>query len=133
MSDEWFAFHGPPKVADSLPDNKIVQGLSNFNSFHWLTTIKTTGYRNGAKVQTWFCHGLFFAWDVLTLLHPLCSRAGGTAPGPPTSPQLPPNHWQHWHHMQKKHSVCRTAAPSSSWEAFGTVRCLEAGFRQLQP
>lgn len=42
MSDEWFAFHGPPKVADSLPDNKIVQGLSNFNSFHWLTTIKTT-------------------------------------------------------------------------------------------
>lgn len=133
MSDEWFAFHGPPKVADSLPDNKIVQGLSNFNSFHWLTTIKTTGYRNGAKVQTHgFASGFF--------LHGICSHSSiHSVPGQgeqlqdlrphPSCPQIT----QHWHHMQKKHSVCRTAAPSSSWEAFGTVRCLEAGFRQLQP
>lgn len=65
MSDEWFAFHGPPKVADSLPDNKIVQGLSNFNSFHWLTTIKTTPQdtemeqksRHMVLPQAFFCMG----------------------------------------------------------------------------
>lgn len=107
MSDEWFAFHGPPKVADSLPDNKIVQGLSNFNSFHWLTTIKTTPQDTEMeqKSRHMVLPRAFFAWDVLTLLHPLCSRAGGTAPGPPTSPQLPPNHAALASHAEKAFCV----------------------------
>lgn len=69
MSDEWFAFHGPPKVADSLPDNKIVQGLSNFNSFHWLTTIKTTP--QDTEMEQKSRHG--FATG--SFLHGMCSHS----------------------------------------------------------
>lgn len=135
ISDEWFAFHGPPKVADSLPDNKIVQGLSNFNSFHGLTMIRTTP--KDTEIEQKSRH-MVLPWALLQ--HGMCSHSSShSVPGQgeqlqdllphPSCPQIT----QHWHHMQKKHSVCRTAAPSSSWEAFGTVRCLEAGFRQLQP
>lgn len=125
MSSEWFSFCDPSRVADSLPDNKIVQVSSNFDSCHWLTTIRATPQDTEIEQMSrrGFAMGSFAAWDVLTLLHPLCSRAGEQLQDllPHSScPQV----MHHWHHTQKKHS---------SWEAFGTVRCLEAGFRQLQP
>lgn len=134
MSGEWFGVCYPPKVADSLPDSKIVQGLSNFYIFHWLTMIRTTPQDTEMEQKS---RCVVLPWALLQ--HGMCSHFSihsvpgqGTAPGPPAHSSCP-QVLQHWHHRKKKRSVCRTAAACSSWEAFGTVRCLEAGFRQLQP
>lgn len=106
MSGEWFCFCDLPKSADSLPDNKLIQGLSNFDSFHWLTTIRaiTQDKKWSKSSDTWFCHGLF--------------RSKGCAHTSPSTlfqgrEQLQdlllhsscPQVTQHWHHTQEKHSM----------------------------
>lgn len=85
MSGKWFHFCDPPRVADSFPGNKIVQGLSNLDSFHWLTTIRVTPQDTEMEQMSRhsFAMGSSAAWDVLTL-HPLQGR--GAAPGPPSYP-----------------------------------------------
>lgn len=134
MSREWFGFCDPPKVADSLPDNKIVQVLSNFDSFHWLTTIRAIPQDTEMEQKS---RDMALPWALLQ--HEMCSHFSilsvpGQGNSSRTSYPTPAVSESHSTGITGRKSIpCRTAAPSSSWETFGTVRCLGAGFRQLQP
>lgn len=101
ISGEWFGFHDPPRV-----DNKIVQSLSNFNSFYWLTTIRTTPKDTKMELKS---RHMILPWAFLQ--HEMCSHFSiRSVPGQGKQLQdLLPNHscpqlTQHWHHRQRKHS-----------------------------
>lgn len=76
MSGKWFHFRDPPKVADSFPGNKIVQGLSNFDSFHWLTTIRATP--QDTEMEQMSRHTVF-PWALLQ--QGMCSHFIHSVPG----------------------------------------------------
>jgi len=121
-SGEWFCFCGPPKAADSPPDNKIVQGSNNFNSFHQLTAMRQTPQDTQSKSpDVWFCHGLVFFGSTG---HTHTSSIHSAPPGSPNGPQPPPSHAAQASHPEKAflardcgsiHPAGKRSARSDAW------------------